>query len=505
MRDEFKKLVDMDRERTLLTHIGALLSWDQETYLPERAIEERSEQLALIGGMAHDKAVRPEVGELLATLEAETGLDAKAGLDATEKAYLRVARREFDRETKLPSSLVTELARHTSLSQVAWVQARKDNDFAGFAPYLQKMIDLNLEMASVLDASSPPYDVLLDLYEYGSTEASIAAVFSTMRDDLVSLLGKIRERPQVEDSFLHRKVTAPSQAKMSDYFMGAIGFDKGRGRLDTTAHPFTTTLGRDDIRITTRFEENYFPSSIFSTIHEGGHALYEMGIDPHPDFRGTKLAEAVSMAVHESQSRMWENIVGRSSHFWKKHYPELTRMAEGALDGVSREEFVKAINRVEPSLIRTEADEVTYGLHVIARFELESALISGRLAVADLPEAWNRKIKDLLGLVVPNDTQGCLQDVHWSVGYFGYFPSYALGNLYAAQFWSTMKAQMPDLELRLEAGESGQIREWLGRNIHAHGSMYLPGELVERVTGSPLDASHFTGYLREKYSVIYGF
>jgi len=505
MRDEFRKLIDMDRERTLLAHVGAVLSWDQETYLPERAIEERSEQLALIGGMAHDKAVRPEIGDLLASLEAETGMEATTGMDATEKAYLRVARREFDRETKLPSSLVTEMARHTSLSQVAWVQARKDNDFAGFAPYLQKMIDLNVEMASVLDATSKPYDVLLDLYEIGSSEASIAKVFSAMRDDLVRLLGAIRERPQVDDSFLHRKVAASSQAKMSEYFMDAIGFDRGRGRLDTTAHPFTTTLGRDDIRITTRYEEDFFPSSIFSTIHEGGHALYEMGIDPHPDFRGTKLAEAVSMAVHESQSRMWENIVGRSSQFWKKHYPTLANMAEGALDGVSRENFVKAINKVEPSLIRTEADEVTYGLHVIARFELESALISGSLAVADLPGAWNRKIKDLLGLDVPSDAQGCLQDVHWSIGYFGYFPSYALGNLYAAQFWATMNTQMPDMGRRLEAGESGQIREWLRKNIHAHGSMYLPGELVERVTGSPLDASHFTKYLEEKYSAIYGF
>ncbi|MDP2790458.1 MAG: carboxypeptidase M32, partial [Rectinemataceae bacterium] len=239
MRDEFKKLIDMDRERTLLSHIGALLSWDQETYLPERAIEERSEQLALIGGMTHDKAVRPEIGELLAALESESGAEAGSGSDATEKAFLRVARREFDRETKLPSSLVTELARHTSLSQSAWVQARKDNDFAGFAPYLQKMIDLNVEMASVLDASSPPYDVLLDLYEYGSTEASIAAVFSTMRDDLVRILGAIRARPQVDDAFLHRRVSASSQAKISDYFMDAISFDRGRGRLDTTAHPFT--------------------------------------------------------------------------------------------------------------------------------------------------------------------------------------------------------------------------------------------------------------------------
>lgn len=287
MRDEIKRLIEIDRQRTLFTHIGALLGWDQETYLPERAVEERAEQLALIQGLAHEKAVQPEIGDLLAALE-----DDKS-LDGLELAYLRVAKREFERESKLPAELVTEMARQTSLSQASWVQARKENDFSRFAPYLQKMVNLNIEMASVLDPKGEqPYDVLLDLFEIGSTEDEIAKVFSVMREDLMRVLGKIRSRPQVDDSFLHGKVSAAAQAKMSGHFMDAIGFDRSRGRLDITAHPFTTTLGRDDIRITTRYIEDYFPSSIFSTVHEAGHALYEMGIDPHPDFRGTKLADA---------------------------------------------------------------------------------------------------------------------------------------------------------------------------------------------------------------------
>ncbi|HWP68444.1 MAG TPA: carboxypeptidase M32, partial [Rectinemataceae bacterium] len=455
MLDDMKHLIELDKEHTLLSHIGAVLGWDQETYLPERGIEERAEQIAFMEGLSHEKAVNPEIGKMLDNMEADEKIEA------IEKAYVRVMRREYDKETKLPSGLVTEMARQTSLSQAAWVQARKDNDFARFAPHLQKMIDLNLEMARNLNPTAKPYDVLLDLYEFGSTEESIAAVFSMLKSDLENVLKKIRSRPQVDDSFLHKKVSQAAQEKMSGYIMDVIGFDRTRGRLDKTAHPFTTTLGRDDVRITTRYVEDFFPSSIFSTVHESGHAFYEMGIDPHPDFRGTRLADAASMAVHESQSRMWENIIGRSAFFWKKHYKAVAALSEGALDGVSLDAFVRAINKVETSLIRTEADEVTYGLHIIARFELEAALMRGSLAVADLPAAWNAKIKELFDLDVPDNARGCLQDVHWSMGAFGYFPSYALGNLYAAQFWTTMKGEIPDLEKRIEEGDSAAVLAWL--------------------------------------------
>jgi carboxypeptidase Taq len=494
-----KRLIELDRERNLLSHIGAILGWDQETYMPPKGIEERSEQLALIEGLAHEKAVCADVGALIAELE------GSADLDSTERAYLRVARREYNRETKLPSALVTQMAKQTSLTQAAWVQARKSNDFAGFAPYLQKMVDLNLDMASALDPHAPPYDVLLDLYEIGSDEKSIGSVFEVMKKDLMGILGKITSRPQVDDSFLRSKVSKESQAAISEYIMTALGFDRSRGRLDVTAHPFTTTLGREDIRITTRYMEEFFPSGIFSTIHEAGHALYEMGIDPHPEYRGTRLAEATSMGIHESQSRMLENVIGRSSHFWKKHYDRIVSLADKALDGVTLERFIKAVNKVEPSLIRVEADEVTYGLHIIARFELESAIIGGRLKVLDIPEAWNAKMKELLGVEVPNDAQGCLQDIHWSMGAFGYFPSYALGNLYAAQFWATMNKAMPGLVDDISSGSLAEVAGWLKKNIHELGSAYLPSELVFNVTGTPLNPAHFARYLEEKYSKIYGF
>ncbi len=499
MREELKQLISLDTERQRLSNIASVLGWDQETYMPEKAVTERADQLATIEGLAHAKAVDPRIGDLLGILEGATDLDEYAA------AYIRVARREYDKETKLPSALVEEIARQTSLSQAAWAKARKDDDFSAFAPSLEKMLDLSRQTAACLDPSKKPYDVLLDLFEIGSDEASTGAIFATMKKALTEVMDKIRSRPQVDDSFLQEPVSAAAQGRMSEYFMDALGYDRSRGRLDTTAHPFTTTLGRDDVRITTRFEEEYFPSSIFSTIHETGHAFYELGMNPHPDYRFTRLADASSTGIHESQSRTWENIIGRSLPFWKRHYTAVASAAEGRLDGVSVESFVKAVNKVEASLIRTESDEVTYGLHIIARFELESALVSGNLAVKDVPDAWNSAYKTLLGLDVPNNALGCLQDIHWSMGAFGYFPSYALGNLYASQFWSAMTKDIPDMDARLEAGDCAIVLAWLEKNIHRCGAMYLPGELVEKVTGKALDPAYFARYLNEKYGRIYGF
>lgn len=499
MHKETARLIELDRAHTLVAHIGAVLSWDQETYMPPRAIEERSDQLALIEGLAHQKAVDPEIGELLAALE------AKDDLDPVEKAYVRVMRREYDRETKFPEAFVTEYAKAASMSQAAWAEARKNNDFASFAPHLERMIQLNREKASYLNPLARPYDVLLDLFEPGSTRASVAKVFNVMKSYLVDILGRINACPQIEDKCHGLRVDRDVQEKISRYLMKVLGYDRARGRLDVSAHPFTTTLGADDVRITTRYLEDYFPSSLFSTIHESGHALYELGIDPHPEYRGTRLAEAASMAVHESQSRLWENIIGRSHAFWEHHFPAVAALLGEAGENLDLDSFVASINRVVPSLIRTEADEVTYGLHVIARFELESALFEGNLKVQDVPEAWRAAYRELLGIASPDDRNGCLQDVHWSMGAFGYFPSYALGNLYAAQFWGTLRAQLPDVETRIAAGETRCVLDWLRTNIHQRGQSLTPGELVETVTGSALDPVWFERYLREKYSRIYGF
>jgi carboxypeptidase Taq len=506
MRSELENLVKLDRETRLVAHIGSVLSWDQETYMPEKAVEERAEQLAFIGELAHEKSVRPEIGTLLEGLgstSADPGGDAS--LSTLERAYLRVMRRAWDRDTKLPGDLVAEIARTTSLAQAAWVDAKKNDDFAAFAPHLEKVLVLMTRSAACIDPKKPAYDVLLDLYEPGSTEASIGSVFDRLRSDLVTLLDRIRARPQVDDSFLTRRVGEGRQKEISAWLMDLLAFDRGRGRLDESAHPFTTTLGTEDVRITTRYIEDFLPSSVFSTIHETGHALYELGIDPGPKWKGTSLADAASMAVHESQSRMWENVVGRSLGFWKRNFGRLAELAGPALDGVGAGDFVRAVSKVEPSLIRTEADEVTYCLHVILRFELESALLSGGLEVKDLPAAWKTKARDLLGIDVPDDRRGCLQDVHWSAGLFGYFPSYALGNLYAAQFWDAMKRELPDIEGRIEAGDSAALLSWLAKNIHQPGLTWLPGELVERVTGAPLDPTHFIAYLEGKYKRVYGF
>jgi carboxypeptidase Taq len=515
MRKELKRLIELDREIALLGHIGALLGWDQETYMPSKAVEERADQIALVEGLAHERVVATEMGDLLAALGSKPASPlGDPSLDASERAYLRVLRRAYDRETKLPADLVAELARETSLSQAVWIEARAKNDFPAFAPRLERMIELKRRQAACLAdgasssagvARATHYDALLDLFEPGATTASVASVFALLRRELVALLGRIESRPQVDDSFLHRPCAALRQAAISEWLMGVMSYDLSRGRLDTVAHPFTTTLGGDDVRITTRYIEDFFVSSLFSTVHEAGHALYELGIAPGAAFARTRLHDAASMAVHESQSRLWENVVGRSREFWKPNYERLAELAGPPLEGVGLEAFAKAINKVEPSFIRTEADEVTYGLHVILRFELEVELISGRLSVSELPAAWNDKMKELLGVSPPDDAQGCLQDVHWAGGLFGYFPSYALGNLYAAQFWAAMKKEMPDLGDRIEAGDLSSVLIWLRAKVHAPGAIYLPDELLRRVTGSGLDPAHFVAYLNEKYSRVYGF
>lgn len=498
-----ERLRAIDSEAKLLEHVGAVLGWDQETYMPPGAIDERSEQLALLETLAHEKRTSPEIGQLLAALGSSSAEPSgPSSLPALDRAYLRVMRRQYDQATKLPTDLVAEIARTTSLAQAAWVDARKRSDFKSFEPHLSKVLGLNRKVAACLDPGKKPYDVLLDQYEEGSTEASTAAVFGALRPELVSLIDAIKGKPQVDDSRLKVRCPAAAQAKASEYLMGVLSYDLSRGRLDTTAHPFTTTLGGSDVRITTRYLEDFFPSSVFGTMHETGHALYELGIDPSAEYRRTSLAEASSMAIHESQSRLWENMVGRSIGFWSRQLPHVGTLL--GVDTSNPDKFYRAINKVEASLIRVEADEVTYGLHVILRFELESALISGNLAVADLPGAWNEGMRRLLGVVPPDDARGCLQDIHWSMGSFGYFPSYALGNLYAAQWWDTMAKAGVDPVGAVARGDLKTILAWLRANIHKPGATYKPGELVERVSGAPLDASHFVRYLKEKYSGVYG-
>lgn len=506
MRKELEKLISIDREINLLNHIGALLGWDQETYMPPKAITERSEQLALVESLVHERFTRPEIAELLAALgSTEKNPRGQEDLSALERAFLREFREEYDRRTKLSARLVAEIARATSLAQQVWIQARQDNDFDAFAPHLGTIVSLMREKAECLSEGCTYYDSLLNLFEPGITEASLRRIFDTLKTELVELLAAIRPRPAVAADFLSRPCPAERQKAINEWLLELLPYDRTRGRLDTVAHPFTTTLGSDDVRITTRYIEDNFVSGIFSTIHETGHALYELGIDPGKEYALTCLSEASSMGIHESQSRLWENIIGRSRALWKNNYHRLAELAGPTLEGVSLDDFIRGINKVEASLIRTEADEVTYCLHVILRFELESALINGQLEVRDIPAAWNERMKKYLGIEPPDDSRGCLQDVHWSAGLFGYFPSYALGNLYAAQFWDAMKAEIPDLEQRIESGDLVTPLDWLRKKVHIHGAVFRPEELVVRATGTELDPGHFIGYLRGKYSRLYGF
>ncbi|WP_018525740.1 carboxypeptidase M32 [Alkalispirochaeta alkalica] len=490
--DPLEELKALDREARLLEHSGAVLSWDQEVYMPPAALDERADQLALLQSLAHQRDRSPRVGELLEQLRAE-----EAAPEGLEGIFLREKHRSYQRSCRVPDRLVRDLARTASQGQNAWVAARAENDYERFRPWLERLIGLNRELAEHLGYRDCPYDALLDQYEPYTSTAEVAGVFRDLREGLVPLVRRIASRPVPDQSFLRKSFPLEGQKQLSREVMVALGYDLDRGRLDSSAHPFTTTLGSRDVRITTRFDERAPESGLFSTIHETGHALYELGVAE--ELAGTLLAEGTSLGIHESQSRMWENMIGRSRAFWSHWLPRMREIFPDQLEGVSLEHFYRGINRVEPSLIRVEADEVTYSLHVILRFELEQALISGDLPVKDLPDAWNRGMKDLLGVEPRDYSSGVLQDVHWSMGAFGYFPTYALGNLYAAQFLRALEKDLPDLWEGVARGEYAPILDWLRRAIHRHGKCRSAGELVREITGGPLDSAVFLDYLWKKY------
>jgi len=495
----WKRLRALDADVTRLGHIAALLEWDQETYLPEAAVEERAAQIALIVGLHHDRIVAPEWGELFAELDngAEVGADG----DEVRAAFLREARKRWTKKTKVPRELVEDIARESSLAQAAWAAARRNDDFSSFAPHLEKIVGLERAYAEAVAPDADPYDTLLDEYEPGATGDEIASVFDELGRGLSSLLGRIRSGREPDSGFLDRSYPVAEQDAFGRSVQEFMGYDERRGRLDLSAHPFTTTLGPDDVRVTTRYDEDNVLSGLFSNIHEAGHGLYEQGMGD--ELRASLLADGASLGIHESQSRFWENFVGRSRAFWDRWFPDFQCRFTENLKGVDAAGFFKAVNRVRPSLIRVDADEVTYSFHIIIRFRLERDLIHGRLAVGDLPEAWRTAYRDLLGITPPNDATGALQDVHWSVGLFGYFPTYALGNLYAAQFTQVMEQDLGPLDERIRNGDAGSILAWLRTHIHAYGRVYPPGELCRRVTGGDLDPRCFLEYLELKYADVY--
>lgn len=496
----YAELLRRFREYHLLGSCASVLGWDERTYMPREGSTHRAEQMALLARLGHEMLTAPEIGELLAVVEA--GPVGRHG-DTPEAANVREIRRTYNRAVKLPKELVEELARVTTRAQQVWQEARQANDFAGFRPWLEKIVRLKRQEAEAVGYTGTPYNALLDEYEPGATAEEITRAFAALRDDLVPLLQAIiasGRRPRRD--VLERDFPVSRQEIFGQAAAAAIGFDFTAGRLDVTTHPFCSGIGPGDCRLTTRYNPRHFNDGFFSILHEAGHGIYDQGLDPQ--HYGTPLGNAVSLGIHESQSRLWENQVGRSRPFWEHFFPRARQVFFDALADVPLDDFLFAINDVQPSFIRVEADEATYNLHIILRFELEQALLTGDLAPGDVPGAWNEKMHRSLGLTPPSDTLGCLQDIHWSMGGLGYFPTYTLGNLYAAQLMEQARQDLGDLDADFRRGEFGRLKSWLNEKIHRPGQRYRPQELCRRVTGKALSHKPLVSYLRGKYAPLYG-
>ncbi len=502
MSETVENLKKISREYQLLAEAAAILGWDQETYIPRQAIPERGEQLALLQSLAHEKITSPEVGELLdqcgCTDDRPWGNGEQLEGDGP---FLRELYRRYTRDIRIPSSLVGAFAKAASAGQAAWVEARSKDDFSLFQPHLEEIVRLNREKAEAVGYTEHPYDALLDEFEPWMTTARVDALFTDLEKDLSALAAAISSKPQVDDSFLHRTYGIDKQRDFSRKVVEDLGYDFSRGRIDETAHPFTTTLGGSDVRITGRFREDFFGTGFFGLVHECGHALYELGFDPA--VQGNILATGTSLGIHESQSRTWENAVARSRGFWQRYLPDLKKLFPSALNGIELESFYRGVNRVAPTFIRIDADEVTYGLHIILRFRLELAMLTGDLAVADLPGAWRELSGRLLGITPDKSSDAELQDIHWSMGALGYFPTYALGNLYGAQFQRAAEKAIPGLAEEIARGNFSILTNWLRSNIHAFGASRTAEEICMAATGEPLKAGYFLEYLKNKYSEIY--
>ncbi len=497
----YDALVHHTRQTALLTSTLDLLGWDERTYMPPAAGPHRAEQTAFLSGLIHQRQTAPEVGEWLDEL---AGSELAADPYSDAGCTITRLRHDFAKQSRLPQRLVEELARTSSLGEQAWQEARKADDFARFQPLLERTIALKREQAEAYGYEASIYDPLLDDFEPGQTTANIARVLGELRDRLAPLVAKIAQSDRKPlGGVMARSWPIADQERFGKLAAGEIGFDFSAGRLDATAHPFCGGGGPRDVRLTTRYQANDFADAFFSTLHEAGHGLYEQGL-PAEHF-GLPIGQAVSLGIHESQSRMWENLVGRSRAFWEHLFPKLQAAFPPATGDLSADAFYFAVNESRPSLIRTESDEATYNLHIIVRFELELALLSGDLPAADLPAAWNEKYRDYLGVASPTAADGCLQDVHWSAGLLGYFPTYTLGNLYAAQFFEQAERDLGDLNAQFAAGDFSPLLDWLRTRIHQRGRRFSAGELVERVTGAPLTCEPLMRHLERKFGELYGF
>ena len=486
-----KRLIDVHD----LRNAGGVLYWDQTTYMPSGGAKGRGRQLALLGQLAHERFIDPANGRLLDELQPYAD---SLPHDHDDAAYLRVARREYERAVKVPPRFIAELYSHQNESYVTWEHARPENDYGKVRPMLEKTLDLSRRYAEFFAPFAHVADPLIDEADFGMTAAVIRPLFAELRAQLAPLVDQITARAPADDACLRQHYPEAEQWQFNLDIARQIGYDFGRGRLDKSAHPYTTGLGAGDIRITTRVDEHDLGYALFSTIHEAGHAMYEQGINPA--FDAGPLGQGTSAGVHESQSRLWENIVGRSLDFWEHFFPKAQTSFPAQLAGVSLSTFHRAVNKVRRSLIRTEADELTYNLHVMIRFDLELEMLEDKLAIKDLPDAWNARCKSDLGIEPPDDRNGCMQDVHWYGGFIGgAFQGYTLGNILSGMFYEAALAAHPEIPAEIHAGRFDVLLGWLAENIYRHGSKFTAAELVQRVTGREMTIEPYIGYLKKKY------
>ena len=499
---DYKSLLEISKKAKTLSGIDMILGWDQETYMPSGAAPARASQIELMANLIHtEKTSKPFAKALAKLIDIKTGALIAKKLPQPQQAALREWRKEYIKLNALPTSFVQAFAKLTSESMNVWADAKKNNTFKTFAPYLEKIVDMSRQRAEYFGYSDHPYDALIDDFEPNMTKKELTPLFSHLQKNLSELLKRITKAKQVDDSFTNGDVPAQKQLEFSWTILNAMGFDKKYGSLDLSSHPFSTASHPTDSRITTRIHPTSLVSNIMVILHEAGHGLYEMGLPA--EHYGSPLCEAISLGIHESQSRLWETRIGQSKPFWEYFLPLMKKAYNGNLAKVSLDAFYRAINKVEPSFIRVEADEVTYPLHVIIRFEIESALIEGSLKVKDLPEAWNAKMKQYLGIAPKTDREGCLQDIHWSMGAIGYFPTYTLGTLYSSQFFTAFEKKFTNWKERVAKGDLLFIREWLGKEVHQHGQRYSAEELSKQITKKKLTPEPFLSYLETKYSDIY--
>jgi carboxypeptidase Taq len=485
LKERLTRVTDLER-------CGRVLSWDQQTMMPPEGWRHRGDHLATLRGIQHETLIDEETGRLLEELR---GLEGSLDPDSDDAALIRVARRDYEKSVRVPTSLRTEMTRAAAEARTIWVKARANDDFEAFRPALERNYELRQRYIECFDGVDEPYDILLDDFEPETSTAEVTETFAELKAELIPLIAELRE-DEVDDSFLHGSFPVDAQERLAKEVVSLFGFRPDTWRLDPTEHPFASGAGVDDVRITTHYDPGTM-KSFFSTMHEYGHGLYSHQQPRHLERLPT--GSSCSLGIHESQSRLWENLVGRSRPFWQFFYPRAQAAYPERLRNVELDAFIAGINRVRPSLIRIKADEVTYGMHVILRFELEQDLVNGRVAIRDLPEVWNAKMHEYLGVDVPNDAQGVLQDTHWASGHIGYFSTYLLGTVMSVQIWEKILEDVPDLEEQIERGEFTALREWLGEHVHALGRKFSPQETLRRATGSTIDPKPYLAYLRAKY------